>query len=194
MSTRSYTKVARAAAEEQTHTALLDAAETAFYEEDWDAVSLEMIARRAGTTKQTLLRRFGSKEGLLEAAYARGFERVRTQRMEGPVNDIEAAVDTLLDHYAEHGTQALKISAAQGGRLAEWGQIGRQMHYTWVERAFARWLDAAPRAERDRLRALLIVICDVHSWDILANDLTFDRRAVRASLILAIRRLLQEEA
>lgn len=77
-----------------------------------------------------------------------------------------------------------------GGPLAELAQISRQFHYDWIDHAFGRWLAPVPSAERARLRAALIAICDVQSWSILAHDLGLSRAEVRATLILCIRRLL----
>ena len=191
---RSYTKVARAATEERTRTALLDAAEELFFSKPWDQITLEAVARRAGSTKQTLLRHFGSKEGLLEQGYARAFEQVSAQRMAAPTDDIEGAVDNLLDHYAQRGEKALKTSAMDGGGLgAEIGQRGKQFHYDWVEHAFGAWLDRLDAGRRTRVHNALIVLCDVQTWAILARDRGLPRAEVRATLILAIERLLQEE-
>jgi AcrR family transcriptional regulator len=192
-STRTYTKVARAAAQDRTRTALLAAAEEAFFAGPWEQASLEAIAARAGVTKQTLLRHFGSKDGLLEAAYARAFEQVRAQRLSAPADDIEGAIDNLLDHYEQHGERALKIGALGGdGVPARLGRRAREMHYAWVEHAFGAWLARARGPERRRLRAALIVACDVQSWSILARDLALPRREVRATLILTVGRLLGE--
>jgi AcrR family transcriptional regulator len=192
---RTYTQVRRAAAQDRTRTALLDAAEDAFFSRPWDEVSLEAIAAAAGSTKQTLLRHFGSKDGLLEQAYERAFERVREQRLAAPTDDIAGAVDNLLDHYEQSGERAIKIAAMPGGgRIGEIGRRSRQLHYDWVEHAFGRRLDRAGPTERARLHAALIVACDVQSWWILSRDLRLDRPEVRATLILTIRRLLGEDA
>jgi AcrR family transcriptional regulator len=193
-STRTYTKVARAAAEDLTRTALLDSAQEAFFSRHWDQVSLEAIAAEAGVTKQTLLRHFGSKDGLLEQAYSRGFEEVREQRLATPPNDIVAAIDNLIDHYEQVGERAMKIGALPANRqLAAFGARARQLHYDWVDHAFGLWLETARGRERERLRAALIVTCDVQAWWILAHDLALSRREVRATLILTIRRLLGED-
>ena len=193
--TRTYTKVARAAAQDRTRTALLDAAEEAFYAGSWEQASLEAIAARAGVTKQTLLRHFGSKDGLLEQAYERAFERVRAERLSAPADDIDGAIDNLLDHYERHGERALKIGALGGdGTLGRFGRRAREMHYDWVEHAFGAWLRRTRGADRRRLRAALIVACDVQAWWILAHDLALSRRDVRATLDLTIRRLVGEDA
>jgi AcrR family transcriptional regulator len=192
---RTYTKVARAASEERTRTALLDAAEEAFFAKRWHEISLEAVARRAGVSKQTLLRHFGSKEGLLEHGFRRAFDRVRAQRMVAPTDDIEGAVDNLLAHYDEYGERALKMAAMDGdGAVAEVGRAARELHYDWVDQTFGTWLRAARGKRRGRLRSALIALCDVQTWAILSRDLALPRAEVRATLIVSIRRLLEEES
>jgi AcrR family transcriptional regulator len=193
-SARGYVKVARAEAEEQTREALLDAADDAFLSGPWDEASLEGIARSAGVTKQTLLRHFGSKAGLLEQVLLRAFDEVKEQRLSVPANDIAGAVDNLLDHYEMRGGRAMRSSNLDlDGSLANLGRLARQFHYDWVDLAFGGWLGAAPRAERRRLRAALIAACDVQMWWILSHDLELARAEVRATLILTIKRLLGED-
>ena len=186
---RNYTKVTRAASEEATRPALLEAATEVFFDGAWHTTSLDAIAGRAGTTKQTLLRHFGSKDGLLEAGYLRSFDVVRAQRLSAPTDDIAGAVDNLLDHYEEHGERALRI-ATLGADLpvADIAPAARQFHYDWVEHAFGGWLGRLRGRERRRVRAALIVACDVHAWSILAHDRGLPRAEVRATLVLTIRK------
>ena len=190
---RSYAKVVRAQAEERTRTALLDAADEAFLSGPWSRASLDGIAGAAGVTKQTLLRHFGSKEGLLEQAIRRGRETVLEQRFSAPTDDIHGAVDNLLDHYEMVGGKAMRSSNFETeGTLAELGRAARELHYAWVDHAFGTWLSAASPRERGRLRSALIAICDVQVWWILSHDLELVRSEVRATLILTISRLLGE--
>jgi AcrR family transcriptional regulator len=190
-SSRTYTKVARAEAEEHTRTALIAAADDAFLSAPWERASLDSIAKRAGVTKQTLLRHFGSKDGLLEQTLRLAIAQVEEQRLSAPTDDIPGAVDNLLDHYEERGGRAMRSTNLDvGGPLAELAQIARQFHYDWIDHAFGRWLTPASSTERARLRAALIAICDVQSWWILTHDLGLSRVEVRATLILCIRRLL----
>jgi AcrR family transcriptional regulator len=192
---RGYTKVARAEAEERTRTALLDAADEAFLSGPWEQVSLEAIAGAAGVAKQTLLRHFGSKDGLLEKTLLRAIAEVEEQRLGAPTNDIAGAVENLLDHYETRGGRAMRSSNLSGeGPLADLGRRARELHYDWVDHAFGTWLAAAKPAQRGRLRAALIAVCDVQSWWILSHDLGLTRAEVRGTLILTIRRLLGEDS
>jgi len=194
MPSRRYTKVVRAQAEERTRAALLDAGTEAFFSQPWEQVTLSSVAARAGVTKQTLLRHFGSKEGLLEQGVQRAFDQVRAQRMSAPTGDIEGAVDNLLDHYEQYGERALRIAAMDGGGpIAEIGMRARQFHYDWVEHAFGAWLDSARGKRRERLHGALIALCDVQTWRILARDRGLPRAEARATLVLAIRRLVGED-
>lgn len=191
---RGYIKVARAEGEERTRAALLDAADEAFLSAPWEHASLEAIARAAGVTKQTLLRHFGSKDGLLEQVMARAIDEVEKQRLSVPTNDIAGAVDNLLEHYEVRGGRAMRSSNLDmNGSLADLGGRARQFHYDWVELAFGGWLTAVRRSERGRLRAALIAVCDVQAWWILTHDLELSRAEVRATLILTINRLLGED-
>jgi AcrR family transcriptional regulator len=124
-------KVARAETEERTRTALLDAAERLFFERGWEGTSLGAVATDAGVTKQTLLRHFGSKDGLLEHAFARAYDEVRDQRWDVPGDDVEHAVDNLLDHYEAAGDRALKTDKFEDVlRLGQGRAGGREVHRT----------------------------------------------------------------
>jgi AcrR family transcriptional regulator len=193
---RPYNQVKRAREQQRTRGALLDVADREFLAGRWEQASLEAMASRARVTKQTLLRHFGSKEGLLEQAMLRGYERVRAERFATPSADIAGAVENLLEHYERWGAHALRIGAADGAipAIAELGQRARRLHYEWVEDAFGSWLSGYRGKGRARRRAALIALCDVHTWWLLGHDLALSREEVGATLIAAISRLLEEDA
>jgi AcrR family transcriptional regulator len=193
---RPYNQVKRAREQQRTRDALLDIADREFLAGRWEQASLEAMASRAGVTKQTLLRHFGSKEGLFEQAMLRGSERVRAERFAAPSADIAGAIENLLEHYERWGTHALRIDAADGAvpAIAELAQLARQLHYEWVEHAFGWWLRRYRGKGRARRRGALIALCDVHTWWLLSHDLALSRDEVGATLIEAISRLLEEDA
>lgn len=192
---RRYTQVARAAAQQRTRDALLDAAEREFFSGAWQRASLGGIATSAGVTKQTLLRHFGSKEGLLEEAMRRGLAEVRDQRWSAPRDDVEGAVENLLDHYERWGERALRLAAMEGGPpgLSDLALTSRQVHYDWIEYVFGPWLSPQRGDARSHRRAALIAVCDVHVWQVLSRDLALQRPAVGAILTKLVRGIVQEE-
>src|SRR4051812_40749892 len=99
---RPYVQRRRAESAAETERRILEAAKEQFLATG-DVPTLEAVARRAGVAVQTVLRRFGSKEGLLDAASAHVGDLIADQRGAAPVGDIAGAVANLLDHYAEWG-------------------------------------------------------------------------------------------
>jgi AcrR family transcriptional regulator len=187
-SRRPYRQVARAQARERTREALADAAAEEFYEGRWQQTSLDALSARVGTTKQTLLRHFGSKDGLLLQALARAGAQVLDQRWSAPRGDIRGAVENLLDHYEVWGERSLRIGAWQSGppALAKLSKLARQVHYEWVEYVFEPWLAQVPEPARARRRAALIALSDVHTWWLLSHDLGLARTQLCATLTDAI--------
>jgi AcrR family transcriptional regulator len=185
---RPYRQVARAEAQERTREALLDAAMEEFFGDRWQKTSLEKLSAKAGVTKQTLLRHFGSKDGLLLQAIARSGSQIFDQRWSVPAGDIAGAVENLLDHYEDWGERALRIGAWVEGPvlLAQLSRMARQVHYDWIGYVFDPWLEDLEEPARSRRRATLIALCDVHAWQLLSRDLGLERAEVHATLTSAI--------
>jgi AcrR family transcriptional regulator len=149
-----------------------------------DQISLEDVAGRAGVAVQTVLRRFGSKERLIDAASEVVRGRVASQRGEAPVGDVAGAVENLVDHYEEWGESVLRL-LAQEERVPAFRkatEAGRDLHREWVERTFAPLLAERAGEERLRLLAELVAVCDVYFWKILRIDLGLDRAQAALAL------------
>ncbi len=189
---RPYRMRARAEAAAETGQRILEATIGLHRERFFDQVSLEDIAERAGVTVQTVIRRFGSKERLVEAAAEVGKRQVMRQRDQAPVGDIEGAVKNLMEHYEEWGNSALRL-LAQEERVAAFRSVtdaGRALHYEWVERTFAPLLAERSGTARRRLFAELIAVCDVYFWKLLRRDLSLSREQTELAIretILALK-------
>lgn len=192
---RPYKQVAREQAQQRTHDALLDAAEQELYGESWQQTTLAALAAKAGVTKQTLLRHFGSKDGLLLQTVMRGAAKVLEQRWSAAPGNVEDAVEGLLEHYQVWGERSLRIGAWQSGSgaLARLSQAARQVHYEWVDYAFGPQLERLAEPQRARRRAALVALCDVQAWWLFTHDLGLQRAELRATLTEAIERLLADD-
>jgi AcrR family transcriptional regulator len=181
---RPYRMRARAEAVAETGRRILEAVIELHMERFFDQVSLEDIAERAGVTVQTVIRRFGSKERLIESATAAANREVTHQRDQAPVGDIEGAINNLVDHYEEWGDSVLRL-LAQEERVAAFRSVtdaGRALHYEWVERVFAPLLAKRTGEARRRLFAQLIAICDVYFWKVLRHDLGLSREQTEIAI------------
>src|SRR3954451_11928723 len=99
---------ARAEAAAATGERILVAASELFHQRPYDEVTLEDVARLAGVSSQTIIRRYGSKEGLFTAgAFEWGAQRVRDERSEAPIVVSPGALQNLVDHYDDRGDTVL---------------------------------------------------------------------------------------
>jgi AcrR family transcriptional regulator len=186
---RTYRMTARAEAAAATGERILDAAIEVFWEHPTEEISLEKVASRAGVTKQTILRRFGTKDGLRAAAGERSLARARTERDDVAPGDVPGAVAALVEHYERLGDGVLRMLAEEvrNPGLREIVDRGRVYHVSWCERMFAPALDALRGADRKRRLAQLVAVCDVYTWKLLRRD----RRLSRTQTEVALRELLE---
>jgi AcrR family transcriptional regulator len=182
---RPYRMTARAEAVTATGERILDAAIAVFWQAPADDVPLEEVARRAGVSVQTVIRRFGGKDGLLAAAAERETERVTRQRAQAPAGDVPGAVRNLLDHYEELGLPVLRLLAQEdrSPALRARADRGRAVHAEWCERVFAPTLAGLRGAGRARRLAQLIAVTDVLTWKLLRHDRRLSRRQTQLALI-----------
>ena len=79
---------------------VLDAAVELFWYPPTDQIALEEVAGRAGVTVQTVIRRFGSKDGLIAAAADREYQQVVQQRDRATAGDVGRPTPLTVPHRA----------------------------------------------------------------------------------------------
>lgn len=170
--TRSYHMSARAEATAETGRKIIAAVTELWREKSLEDITLQEVADRAGVTVQTVIRRFSSKEGLIEAAIASGETGVRDDQDEVPAGDIEQVLDYILAHYERDGDAVLRTLAvedklAAAKRLASHGRL---MHRAWCGRVFAPYLPhVAGETDPVRLDAF-VAATDLYLWKLIRRD------------------------
>ena len=185
MKSRQYTMTARAEAAQETGERILAAALARFTIEYYDDVTLDEIAADANVTVQTVIRRFGSKDGLVRSLITTVTPQVAGQRGEAPVGDIDGTAANLVEHYEQMGDMVMLL-VRQEERVpayAEATAVGKRYHSDWVRTVFAPWLDARQGVERGRLHAQLVATCDVFTWYLLRRQQGLSRRQTELALI-----------
>ena len=188
---RPYQMQARAITAEATLNRVLDTAVELFTDHPYEDVSLDSVAREAGVSKRTILRRFGSKDALFAESLQRAVEEMIRHREAAPIGDVAGAVANVVGQYERWGTNRLRL-LAQEDRIpviAEWVQAGREWHWGWVERVFAPLLTGLPGAARRRRVAALVALTDVYTWKLLRRDLGLSRRETERTLVDLINNL-----
>lgn len=191
-SRRSYTMTTRADAVEATRASILDALVDLAAQRFLSDIALDDVASRAGVSVQTVLRHFGSRNGLLDAAVEHALTGVRQERR-APAGDVAELLRVLVDHYEQRGTGVLLL-LAQEDRDPRVGQItgsGRLLHRRWVEEGFAALLPRDPAA-REEAVDLLVVATDVYAWKLLRLDRGLSRAETRRRMHHLVRAVLAD--
>jgi AcrR family transcriptional regulator len=205
-SQRPYRQVARAQAQQRTRETLLQAASEEVERDGWRQASLEAVAERAGVTKQTALRHFGSKQGLLDAVLHRTSTIVVKERAQAPVGDIPGAVANLIRHYERYGDTVVRLLPYKDAVERVLGQDhhvpllrratdrGQEAHAEWVLRTFEPQLSVLEGKEREQRMAQLMAVCDVYMWKVMRRELGLSVAQTETALIELIERLLEPDA
>jgi AcrR family transcriptional regulator len=185
---RRYTMTTRAAKAQGTRDRIRESAIAIYFERPIEDFTLEDVARRAGTTVQTILRAYGSKEELVLAALG-ALAASGTPAKPTKPGDIPAAVRVIFDIYET-------IGDVQIARLAEERRhpalkplldAGRAGHGDWVATVFAKEIENRPD-----LYEMLNVVTDVYVWKLLRRDRGLDRTRAEAIVTSMISALLKE--
>jgi AcrR family transcriptional regulator len=189
MKSRKYDMGARQRAKNATRDVIIKAAIDTFMAERSFALTLPTVAERADVTVKTVLRHFGSRDGLIEAAWSQAYDEVMAERIPPP-GDLEGAMKVLIAHYEARGEVVLAMLTEENDpRAARMNSAGRLGHRHWVEEVFADRLPAGT-GERTRLIDVLVVATDVYAWKLLRLDRGLSVDDVRDRMLLMTEALL----
>lgn len=172
---RPYRMGARSAAMELTRTRVLEAAAALWMRRWYDDVTLQDIADEADVSVQTIVNRFGGKDGLADAVADLIASQAALTR-QAPIGDVTAIVDALFDDYERHG-DANVLWIAQIDRVPAIGRAAahaRNQHRAWLEQVFADRLPASGPAREHALN-LHYAATDVYLWKLWRRDLGLPR-------------------
>lgn len=93
--------LAKPPAPASSHDRILEAAKELFAARGYENTSTVAIARRAGTSESQLMKHFGSKEGLLEAIFEKGWETMNhvfdsIEQLASPAEKLQALMDLVV--------------------------------------------------------------------------------------------------
>jgi AcrR family transcriptional regulator len=183
---------ARAEAAGATRRAVADAWLGLYEELQYDQITLDLVAERSGVTVQTVIRHFGSKEDLFLAVTRELAAAETLRRAAAPAGDIDGAVRNVVAHYERIGDRVLRTLEQEGRfpAIRELADAGRGIHYEWVERAFAPFLDGMRGGQRRRRRAQLVALTDIYVWKLLRRDAGLGRRQTEIAMTELVTALL----
>ena len=155
-------------------------------------ITLDDVSRESGLTVRTILRRFESRDGVLEAAFAQIKTEFEGLRAPTPAGDVDGALTSLLDQYERIGDLNMR-ALAQEDQLPLLHRAlteARRVHRAWLEEVFAPHLTGLPRGERDGRCIALYAATDVYLWKLLRRDLNLDRQRTEQAFRRLVRGVL----
>src|SRR3954451_3911965 len=175
---RAYKMAARAAAAEATRQRILGAAAELLRVRLRTDIRLKDVAAGAGVSEMTVVRAFGSKANLLQAALDDVQRDIVAQRSAAAPGDVAGSIAALFDHYEQHGDLVIANLAQESSdpAIKKIVRMGRRDHRRWVERQFGPQLARRSSDERAVLINALIVACDVYVWKRLRRDMGMSRQ------------------
>jgi len=191
---RPYRQIARAAATQDTQRRIVGAFREALLARWMDEITRDDVATAAGTTRQTVIRMFGGKDGLLAAVAETMKNEIEQRRAIPPGSTPQAAAHTLVRDYEITGDIVIRILAqeARHPALTPLLDVGRKWHRRWVEATFAPSLSRLPAGERARRATQLVAVTDVYIWKLLRRDFNHGVAEVTALIAGMVQRLLEE--
>lgn len=186
---RRYSMTARSAKAEATRERICQSMMALYSERSFDDFTLDDVARGAGTTVQTILRAFKSKDNLVFEALNRMNRKDSPYRLTRPggfrptpPGDVAAAIAELFSAYEIIGNLVIRNLANEGRNpaLKPILTAGRSHHREWLRTVFAPQLRARRGGSRAQLFNCLIVATDVYTWKILRRDMKLTRPGAEA--------------
>ncbi len=136
-------------------------------------ITLDDIAAGAGVTVRTILRQYGSKDGIMKAAFLEVSRQVEAARRPTPAGDIDAALAAMLDQYEAEGDLNVRVLAEEHEIpiLHKLLQYARKFHRKWLTTVFGSALAHLPPTQREQRITALYAATEVQLWKVLRRDL-----------------------
>ena len=173
--TRSYNNQNRTSQSEQTRRQILLATVDLWLEMPITDITIDGVAKRAGVSSRTVLRKFGSRDGLFEACMSDEALTDAFQRKEAEIGNLDQIIDSIYEHYEHEGDAVIRMLGIENemNLAAEFVKGGRKDHAAWCERVFAPYLPEEGDPRRQEKIAAFYLATDIYQWKVLRRDFRY---------------------
>ncbi len=190
---RPYRQTVRADAAAETGRRIIDAFVELSGDLWFDELTLNEIAERAGVSVQSVIRRYGGKDGLISAAIEQIGADFGARRAARP-GDVTGSIAGLFDIYEQHGDGVIR-NLAQEDRYPELRRItdfGRKEHRRLTAEVYSPWLSRLSAAASRQALDALIVATDIYTWKLFRRDMGRSVAEARAAMMRLVNAVLVE--
>jgi AcrR family transcriptional regulator len=191
--TRKYDMSVRTQAAEMTSEEIIKVVGELWMKYSIKEITLQMVAQNAGVTVMTILRKYGSKEGLFEATIRADTAGIQDVRKESQAGNISQAISILMKEYEYAGPAVIRTLAVENDLpvAAKILKKGRELHKEWCQRIFAQYLPASNDKEYQIMLGAFYAATDVYKWKLLRNDLGYSQKETEKIFIKTVRGIIK---
>jgi AcrR family transcriptional regulator len=145
-------------------------------EKPLNEITLESIADKSGVTIRTILRKFGSRDGLIQSCLSHDASIIIEERAHAPEGDIDGILHALLSNYEKMGDAGIRTIYMENEleEAKDIGEKGRKIHREWCARVFAPFLPDSGYEEYEIKLTAFITATEIYLWKLLRKDLGYD--------------------
>ena len=172
---------------------IMDAFAALWLEMPLSELTLEKVAHRSGVTVRTILRKFGSREGLLQACVEDG-GGFTAKRMQVTPGDIPGALDALLEEYERMGDALVRTLTVEYEfpSTREMLHKGRMVHREWCAMAFGPFLPPDTSDSYETVLSAFIASTEFYLWKLLRKDLGKSPEQCRQIFLFSLESLAEK--
>lgn len=189
---RSYDMSTRTIKARETEAAILQATIGLWVVKPLNEITLEDVAEAAGVTVRTVIRKYGSKEGLLDATIRSKAAEYLLVRNHKQATTWQEAIRSLNAEYEHMGDAVLRTLQLEDAYPAakKIASHGRAYHAKWCADTFKDFLpNLKSKTYRHRL-ITLIAATDLYVWKLLRRDMKCSQKETVEIMQQMINRLI----
>lgn len=155
-------------------------------------ITLDKVSQRAGVTVRTILRKFGSKEGLFTACIESDGDRFTHKRMDVNPGDLSGIVDALLSEYEHMGNALVRTLTVEYDYPVIQNLLdkARRFHREWCLYVFEPFLPDPDSDNFDVVLSAFITATEFYLWKLLRKDLGKTREQCRQIFLFSLQSLV----
>lgn len=160
---------------------IIDAMAELWLELPMSELTLEKVSQRSGVTVRTILRKFGSRDGLLKACIAHNGEQFTRKRMQVTPGDLPAILDALLEEYEHMGDALIRTLTVEYEFPVTQSLLkkARKFHREWCATVFEPFLPDSASGQYEMILNAFIASTEFYLWKLLRRDLGNSREKCR---------------
>ena len=173
MEKRSYNQTKRAEATAAMRERIMQSLVELWLELELDSITLQAIAEAAQTTVQSIIRHFGSKDGLIDAVIEERASGIETTRDANRADDLDSALVDLVEHYERDADAVMRTLAISHSSVAAQKVVdhGMRVHRSWCSDCLGRFSSVDAGTISGITLDALVAATDIHVWKLLRRDL-----------------------